>query len=102
MTMDTPSNPGKDQLNSVQDRQGTTATHGMPGTVGSTLDLDANGPRDRRPLLSPARHSGGGESDRHNATATYGLTYLRSADNWNKKWHRSMSTASAGGQAAGS
>ena len=89
MTMDTPSNPGKDQLNSVQDRQGTTATHGMQGGGGADPTLD---------LAQMARLTGGHSYLRQdiravlkqmatNATATYGLAYAPSADNWDNKFH---------------
>jgi VWFA-related protein len=89
MTMDTKSNPGKDQLSSVQDQQGTTASHGMAGAAGVDPALD---------LTQMARLTGGHAYFRQdiravlkqvitNAGASFDIAYAPPADNWDSKFH---------------
>lgn len=89
MTMDTKSNPGKDQLTSVQDRNGDTGMNNPQGAQGSDPALD---------LTQMARLTGGHAYFRQdiratlnqlatNAAHTYEVAYAPSADNFDNKFH---------------
>ena len=89
MKMDTMANPGKDQLTSIQNREGDTAMQNAQGSQGVDPALD---------LAQMARLTGGHSYFRQNivnvlkevainAGDAYEIAYAPTPDNWDNKFH---------------